>query len=87
MYNPPLEPYGSFLNRVIADLFIKMAGEPNSRYTFNGLGMGLGNLSRLSHAKTRSISAENLSGEKGQAGKAIEGTVINIQKSEGSGSI
>ncbi|GCE05800.1 glycoside hydrolase family 172 protein [Dictyobacter aurantiacus] len=41
---------------------------------FNGLGMGLGNLSRLSHAKTRSISAENFSGEKGQAGTATEGT-------------
>ncbi|GLV59000.1 hypothetical protein KDH_58280 [Dictyobacter sp. S3.2.2.5] len=41
---------------------------------FNGLGMGLGNLSRLSHAKTRSISAENFSGEKGQAGIATEGT-------------
>jgi hypothetical protein len=28
-----------------------------SSYNFNGLGMGLGNLSRLSNAKTRSISA------------------------------
>ena len=27
--------------------------------TFNGLNMNLGNLSRLSHAQTRSISAEN----------------------------
>ena len=33
--------------------------------SFNGLGMGLGNLSRLSNAKSRSISAENFSGEKG----------------------
>ncbi|GER88709.1 hypothetical protein KDW_28710 [Dictyobacter vulcani] len=41
---------------------------------FNGLGMGLGNLSRLSHAKTRSISAENFSGSKGQGGMATEGT-------------
>jgi hypothetical protein len=36
--------------------------------------MGLGNLSRLSDAKTRSISAENFSGEKGQGGMATEGT-------------
>jgi hypothetical protein len=42
--------------------------------TFNGLGMGLGNLSRLSHAKTRSISAENFHGEKGRGGMATEGT-------------
>jgi hypothetical protein len=30
--------------------------------TFNGLGMWLGNLSRLSMAETRSISAENFDG-------------------------
>jgi hypothetical protein len=44
------------------------------RYSFNGLGMSPGNLSRLSHAKTRSISPENFSGEKGQGGRATEGT-------------
>ena len=43
-------------------------------YSFNGLGMGLGNLSRLSNARSRSISAENFKGEKGQGGKATEGT-------------
>jgi hypothetical protein len=43
-------------------------------YTFNGLDMGLGSLSRLSNAKTRSISAENFTGEKGKAGMATEGT-------------
>ncbi|RKN76040.1 glycoside hydrolase family 172 protein [Paenibacillus ginsengarvi] len=41
---------------------------------FNGLGMGLGQLSRLSTARTRSISAENWTGEKGKAGMATEGT-------------
>jgi hypothetical protein len=29
---------------------------------FNGLGMGLGNLARLSNAQSRSISAENFTG-------------------------
>ena len=43
-------------------------------YNFNGLGLGLGNLSRLSNAKTRSISAENFTGEKGRGGMASEGT-------------
>jgi hypothetical protein len=38
--------------------------------TFNGLGMNLGNLSWLSNAKTRSISAENPSGEKGAGAQA-----------------
>ncbi len=37
---------------------------------FNGLGMNLGNLSRLSKAKTRSISSENRTGEKSQGGMA-----------------
>jgi hypothetical protein len=41
---------------------------------FNGLDMNLGNLSKLSHAKTRSISAENFKGEKGKGGKATTGT-------------
>jgi hypothetical protein len=41
---------------------------------FNGLGLSLGNLSRLSNAVTRSISAENFSGAKGQGGMATGGT-------------
>ena len=41
---------------------------------FNGLGMGLGNLARLSRAQTRSISAENFDGAKGGGAKASEGT-------------
>jgi hypothetical protein len=41
---------------------------------FNGLNMHLGTLSRLSNAQTRSISAENFTGEKGRGGMATEGT-------------
>jgi len=41
---------------------------------FNGLGLNLGNLSRLSAAQTRSISPENFNGAKGAAGMATEGT-------------
>ena len=41
---------------------------------FSGLGMNLGNLSRLSAAKSRSISPENFTGEKGGGGMATEGT-------------
>ena len=48
-------------------------------YSFNGLGMGLGNLSRLSNARSRSISAENFKGEKGQGGKATEGTGAGLE--------
>jgi hypothetical protein len=38
--------------------------------SFNGLDMGMGNLSRLSKAKTRSISPENFTGEPGKGGMA-----------------
>lgn len=42
--------------------------------SFNGLGMNLGNLARLSNAETRSISAENPTGAQGQGGMATDGT-------------
>lgn len=38
--------------------------------SFNGVDMGLGTLSKLSNAKTRSISPENFSGQKGKGGMA-----------------
>jgi hypothetical protein len=41
---------------------------------FSGLGMGMGTLSLLSQAKTRSISPENTTGEPGKGGMALEGT-------------
>jgi len=41
---------------------------------FNGIESNLGNIFRLSEAKTRSISAENPKGEKGEGGKATTGT-------------
>ena len=52
---------------------------------FNGLGMHLGNLSRLSYAKTRSISPENFTGEKGKGGMATEGTGKNAAIDLGQG--
>lgn len=52
---------------------------------FNGLGLHLGNLSRLSNAKTRSISAENFTGEKGKGGMATEGTGATCARDLGRG--
>lgn len=52
---------------------------------FNGLGMNLGNLSRLSHAQTRSISPENFTGEKGKGGMAVKGTRENAARELGQG--
>ena len=52
---------------------------------FNGLGMHLGNLSRLSNARTRSISAENPDGAKGRGGMATEGTGAYVARELGQG--
>jgi hypothetical protein len=48
---------------VLATLLVYAAEEK----LFNGLYLNLGNLYRLSHAKSRSISPENFTGEKGKA--------------------
>lgn len=53
--------------------------------TFNGLDMSLGSLARLSDAVTRSISAENFDGAKGQAGMATEGTGADAARELGRG--
>jgi len=53
--------------------------------TFNGLGMSLGTLARLSKAQTRSISPENFTGEKGKGGMAIEGTGAECARDLGQG--
>lgn len=52
---------------------------------FNGLGVGLHNLWRISPAKTRSISAENFTGEKGKGGMATEGTGAHAARELGQG--
>ena len=52
---------------------------------FNGLGLNLGNLSRVSHAKTRSISPENFDGAKGGGARATEGTGARCARDLGKG--
>jgi hypothetical protein len=52
---------------------------------FNGLGLNLGNLSLLSRAKSRSISPENSTGEKGRGGMATEGTGAACARDLGQG--
>jgi len=59
------------------------AQTPAQQESFNGLHLNLGNLFRLSKAKTRSISPENLTGEKGRGGMATEGTGRNAARELG----
>lgn len=52
---------------------------------YHGLHSSLGNLSRLSNARTRSISAENFTGEKGKGGMATEGAGAQCARDLGQG--
>ena len=55
---------------IFLTLICLMSLTGNSQTKFNGLEMNMGNLYRLSDAKSRSISAENFTGGKGKAGMA-----------------
>ncbi|MBC7628566.1 glycoside hydrolase family 172 protein [Ferruginibacter sp.] len=52
---------------------------------FNGIESNMGNLFRMSDAKTRSISPENFTGAKGEGGKATTGTGSGASKDLGQG--
>jgi hypothetical protein len=52
---------------------------------FDGVGVNLGNLYRVSNAKSRSISPENFTGEKGKGGMATEGTGKHAARELGQG--
>src|SRR3954465_9879879 len=56
-----------------------------SQSGFNGLNMNMGNIYMMSDAKTRSISPENFTGEKGKGGMATEGTGKNASRELGKG--
>ena len=61
------------------------AQTPGGPGHFDGLNMTLGNLPRLSKAQSRSISAENFTGEKGKAGMATKGTGAGAARELGQG--
>lgn len=52
---------------------------------YNGIDANMGNLFRLSNAKTRSISPENFNGGKGAGGKATTGTGSTASRELGQG--
>ncbi|MFC1725024.1 glycoside hydrolase family 172 protein [candidate division KSB1 bacterium] len=53
--------------------------------SFNGLYMNMGNLPVVSKAKTRSISPENFTGEKGKGGMSTDGLAKNAARDLGQG--
>ncbi|MCJ7674095.1 MAG: hypothetical protein MUO33_02970, partial [Sedimentisphaerales bacterium] len=78
-----------YLGRCLICLLVLAIFWPISTYGqepgFDGLSMSLGSLARLSHAKTRSVSPENFTGEKGKAGMATEGTGAGAARELGQG--
>jgi len=66
-------------------VFVPAAAQTDKSKDFNGLGLGLGNLSRLSKAQTRSISPENFTGEKGKAGMSTDGPAMSAARDLGQG--
>ncbi len=65
-------------------LLLPVAGRAQSE-PYDGLSNNMGNLYRLSDAKTYSISPENLTGEKGKGGMATEGTGARAARDLGRG--
>ena len=59
------------MKKIVFVWFLLISASTFSQSNFNGLDMNLGNLYRLSDAKTRSISPENFTGEKGRGAMAI----------------
>ena len=74
----------SILAALIAGALAAQTAAPQNT-TYDGLNQSMGNLSRLSHAKTRSISPENLTGEKGKGGMATVGTGAQAARDLGQG--
>jgi hypothetical protein len=61
------------------------SAQPSRDRPFNGITTGVGDLHRLSKARTRSISPENFTGEKGRGGMATDGTGIKAARDLGQG--
>ena len=70
----------TFLICLLIMVTIQLSAQQNK---FNGLETNLGNIFRLSDAKTRSISPENFNGEKGKGGMAATGTGADASRDLG----
>ncbi|MEO8764015.1 MAG: DUF2961 domain-containing protein [Ginsengibacter sp.] len=57
----------------------------NAQQKFNGIESSMGNIFRMSDAKTRSISPGNFNGEKGKGGMAVKGTGEGAARDPGQG--
>ena len=66
-------------------IFLMAGGAAIAQQKHNGIDNTMGNLYRMSDAKTRSISPENFNGEKGKGGMATTGTGSSASRDLGRG--
>ena len=66
-------------------ILVALSSQAQNKNVFNGLGSGMDNLHRLSPARTRSISPENTTGEKGKGGMDKEGVAGKNARDLGQG--
>jgi hypothetical protein len=64
-------------------MILLVAAAVAQQTAYNGVDANLGNIFRLSNAKTRSISPENFTGEKGKGGMATKGTGLSPSRDLG----
>lgn len=64
---------------------VAISASVSGQSKFNGIDANMGNIFRLSDAKTRSISPENFNGAKGKGGMAAEGTGKEAARDLGKG--
>jgi hypothetical protein len=70
---------------VVCGLAVGLAHGWAANAPFDGVAVNLGNLYRTSSAKTRSISPENFTGEKGKAGMSTNGPALPAARDLGQG--
>ena len=75
--------FGAWFVCCLVTAALVAGGCEGPKSSFDGLKMNMGNLARLSDAKTRSVSPENFTGEKGKGGMATEGTGANAAREPG----
>lgn len=66
-------------------LALSQTGNVQAQTPFNGIEVGLANIYRLSNAKTRSISPENFTGEKGKGAMSVDGPAKAAARDLGQG--
>src|SRR5882762_10514259 len=69
----------------LAAALLYAAASLNAQSGYDGLNNTLGNLSRLSDAKSFSVTPENLTGEKGKGSMVAEGTAARAAREMGQG--